>query len=83
MCKILGKEFHQYLPLVMPPVMKTASLKPEMALLDSIPLVMPPVMKAASLKPEVTLLDSKYIISHATCNESCLTETRSGFIPRI
>ena len=61
MCKILGKEFHQYLPLVMPPVMKTASLKPEMALLDSIPLVMPPVMETASLKPEVALLDSKYI----------------------
>jgi hypothetical protein len=57
MCKILGKEFHQYLPLVMPPV-----------------------MKAASLKPEVALLDSKYTISHATCNESCLTETRSDFI---
>jgi hypothetical protein len=37
-------------------------------------------MKAASLKPEMALLDSKYAISHATCNESCLTETRSDFI---
>ncbi|CAC5392691.1 IPO5 [Mytilus coruscus] len=35
MCKILGKEFQQYLPLVMPPVLKAASLKPEVALLDS------------------------------------------------
>ncbi|WAR27376.1 IPO5-like protein [Mya arenaria] len=35
MCKILGKDFEQYLPLVMGPVMKAASLKPEVALLDS------------------------------------------------
>lgn len=35
MCKILGKEFQQYLPVVMGPLMKTASIKPEVALLDS------------------------------------------------
>ncbi|CAL1533984.1 unnamed protein product [Lymnaea stagnalis] len=35
MCKILGKEFEQYLPLVMGPVLKAASLKPEVALVDS------------------------------------------------
>ncbi|KAL3846795.1 hypothetical protein ACJMK2_017751 [Sinanodonta woodiana] len=35
MCKILGKDFQQYLPLVMGPVLKAASLKPEVALLDS------------------------------------------------
>ena len=35
MCKIMGKEFEQYLPLVMGPVMKAASLKPEVALVDS------------------------------------------------
>ena len=35
MCKILGKEFQQYLPLVMGPVLKAASLKPEVALIDS------------------------------------------------
>ncbi|XP_074657622.1 importin-5-like [Tubulanus polymorphus] len=34
MCKILGKEFAQYLPLVMGPVMKAASTKPEVALVD-------------------------------------------------
>lgn len=34
-CKILGKQFAQYLPLVMGPVMRTASLKPEVALLDN------------------------------------------------
>uniref|UniRef100_T1J449 TOG domain-containing protein n=1 Tax=Strigamia maritima TaxID=126957 RepID=T1J449_STRMM len=34
-CKIMGKHFEQYLPLVMDPVMKTASLKPEVTLLDS------------------------------------------------
>ena len=34
MCKILGRDFHQYLPLVMGPTLKTASLKPEVALLD-------------------------------------------------
>ncbi|GAB6024224.1 hypothetical protein CHUAL_008922 [Chamberlinius hualienensis] len=33
-CKVLGKRFEQYLPLVMDPVMKTASLKPEVAILD-------------------------------------------------
>ena len=35
MCKILGKEFQQYLPMVMGPVLKAASLKPEVALIDS------------------------------------------------
>ncbi len=35
MCKIMGKEFEQYLPLVMGPVLKAASLKPEVALVDS------------------------------------------------
>ncbi|OWF47177.1 importin-5-like [Mizuhopecten yessoensis] len=35
MCKILGKEFQQYLPLVIGPVLKAASLKPEVALLES------------------------------------------------
>lgn len=34
MCKILGKQFEQYLPLVMPAVVKTASLKPEVAILE-------------------------------------------------
>ena len=35
MCKILGKDFQQYLDLVMGPVLKAASLKPEVALVDS------------------------------------------------
>ncbi|ESP04937.1 hypothetical protein LOTGIDRAFT_184912 [Lottia gigantea] len=34
MCKILGSDFQQYLPLVMGPVLKAASLKPEVAVLD-------------------------------------------------
>uniref|UniRef100_A0A1L8DXF0 Putative karyopherin importin beta 3 n=4 Tax=Nyssomyia neivai TaxID=330878 RepID=A0A1L8DXF0_9DIPT len=34
-CKILGKQFAQYLPLVMGPVMRTASIKPEVAVLDN------------------------------------------------
>lgn len=34
-CKILGKQFQQYLPLVIGPVMRTASLKPEVALMDN------------------------------------------------
>ncbi|XP_046853290.1 importin-5-like [Xenia sp. Carnegie-2017] len=35
MCKILGKRFTEYLPMVMPPVLKVASIKPEVALLDA------------------------------------------------
>ncbi|XP_072034276.1 importin-5-like [Amphiura filiformis] len=35
MCKLLGKEFQQYLPVVMGPLLKTASLKPEVALIDA------------------------------------------------
>ena len=35
MCKILGTEFTQYLPLVMPPLMKVANIKPEVAIIDS------------------------------------------------
>jgi len=34
-CKIMGPGFAPYLPLVMGPVMKTASMKPEVALLDN------------------------------------------------
>lgn len=34
-CKIMGKDFQPYLPVVMPAVMKTASIKPEVAVLDS------------------------------------------------
>ncbi|GAB0100009.1 importin-5 [Sergentomyia squamirostris] len=34
-CKIMGKQFARYLPLVMGPVMRTASIKPEVALLDN------------------------------------------------
>jgi hypothetical protein len=35
MCKIIGKDFVQYLGVVMPPVLKAAQIKPEVALLDS------------------------------------------------
>jgi hypothetical protein len=34
-CKILGPGFARYLPVVMGPVMKTASMKPEVTLLDN------------------------------------------------
>jgi len=34
MCKIIGKEFVQYLSLVMPPVLKAAQIKPEVAIYD-------------------------------------------------
>nr|CAG4651581.1 EOG090X00U8 [Triops cancriformis] len=34
-CKILGRQFQPYLPMVMGPVLKAASMKPEVALLDS------------------------------------------------
>ena len=34
-CKIMGAGFAPYLPLVMGPILKTASLKPEIALLDN------------------------------------------------
>ncbi|CAK1548631.1 unnamed protein product [Leptosia nina] len=34
-CKIMGKKFAQYLPMVMEPVMRTAAMKPEVALLDN------------------------------------------------
>lgn len=38
-CKIMGKRFEPYLPLVMGPVLKTASLKPEVYILQ---LTLPP-----------------------------------------
>ena len=34
-CKILGKQFQPYLPLVMGPVLKAASIKPEVALFNA------------------------------------------------
>ncbi|KOX78914.1 Importin-5, partial [Melipona quadrifasciata] len=33
-CKILGKQFEQYLPLVIGPVLRAAAMKPEVAVLD-------------------------------------------------
>lgn len=33
-CKILGEEFAPYLPLVMPPVMQAASIKPDITLMN-------------------------------------------------
>lgn len=35
MCQILGKDFQQFLPLVIEPLIKTASAKPGIALLDT------------------------------------------------
>ncbi|XP_011304534.1 importin-5 [Fopius arisanus] len=35
LCRILGKQFEQYLPLVMGPVLRAAAMKPEVALLDN------------------------------------------------
>lgn len=34
MCRLLGADFQQYLPIVMPTVMKTASFKPEVTILE-------------------------------------------------
>ena len=34
-CKILGEDFEQYLPLVINPVIRTALYKPDVALVDS------------------------------------------------
>lgn len=35
MCKLLGQKFVSYLPVVMGPLMKAASIKPEVTMLDS------------------------------------------------
>ncbi|VVC43442.1 Hypothetical protein CINCED_3A008021 [Cinara cedri] len=35
MCKIMGKQFEQYLPLVIGPVLNAASMRPEVALVDN------------------------------------------------
>lgn len=35
MCKLLGQNFVQYLPVVMGPLMKAAGIRPEVAMLDS------------------------------------------------
>ena len=50
-CKILGAGFAPYLPLVMGPVMKMASLKPEVALLDNDELTGVEVKKTKFLTP--------------------------------
>ena len=34
-CKVMGAQFGQYLPLVMGPVLKAAAMKPEVTLMDS------------------------------------------------
>ena len=34
MCKILGDQFVQYLPVVMKPVLQAAKMKPEVAIID-------------------------------------------------
>ncbi|XP_077863198.1 importin-5-like, partial [Saccoglossus kowalevskii] len=40
MCKLLGTDFQAYLPVVMGPLMKTASIKPEVALVDILCLIL-------------------------------------------
>ena len=35
MCKIIGPQFTAYLPVVMPPLLRAAQIKPEVALVDS------------------------------------------------
>ena len=35
MCKLLGSKFVEYLPVVMSPLMKAASVKPEVTMLDT------------------------------------------------
>ena len=35
MCKLLGSKFVQYLPVVMGPLMKAASIRPEVTMLDT------------------------------------------------
>ena len=40
LCKIMGKEFEQYLPLVMGPVLKAAQIKPEVAVISGKPYSM-------------------------------------------
>jgi len=35
MCKIIGPQFTAYLPMVMPPLLRAAQIKPEVALVDS------------------------------------------------
>ena len=34
MCKIIGRAFVQYLPVVMGPLLQAASIKPEIAIVD-------------------------------------------------
>lgn len=34
-CKLLGRDFANYLPLVMPQVLRTATVKPEVCILDN------------------------------------------------
>lgn len=35
MCKLLGEKFVEYLPVVMAPLMKAASVRPEVTMLDT------------------------------------------------
>ena len=35
MCKILGTEFQQYLPMVMGPVLKAVAIQPDVAIVNS------------------------------------------------
>ena len=54
MCKIFGTEFTQYLPLVMPSVMKAASIKPEVAVIDGL------CQKYFSINFEISSTVTKY-----------------------
>ena len=36
MCKLLGQQFVQYLPVVMGPLMKAAAIRPEVTMVDSL-----------------------------------------------
>ena len=60
MCKIFGTEFTQYLPLVMPSVMKAASIKPEVAVIDGLCRVFFTVLKF----PKVTEIKHNFFFCY-------------------
>ena len=70
MCKLLGEKFVEYLPVVMGPLMKAASIRPEVAVLDSQDvdgIDEEEGWEFIKLGDQVTIRFNKYVILIAPC----------------
>ncbi|KAG1673229.1 hypothetical protein FOA52_013109 [Chlamydomonas sp. UWO 241] len=59
LCKCLGQDFLPYLEIVMPSLIASAKIEPEVKFLPYLEIVMPSVIASAKIEPEVKVRDAE------------------------